>query len=93
MGTTPEAGDQSARSRVNDALEVEILAIHAESKQRYGSRKVHAKLRSSQRVNHKRVAQWWRKNGLICRRVKRRQYTTNSKHGLPVAPNLLNREF
>jgi hypothetical protein len=30
----------SARERANEALEVEIRAIHAESKQRYGSRKV-----------------------------------------------------
>jgi transposase InsO family protein len=83
----------SARARANDALEVEIRAIHAESKQRYGSRKVHAKLHRQRRVNHKRVARLMRKNGLKSRRVKRRKVTTNSKHGLPVAPNLLNREF
>jgi transposase InsO family protein len=83
----------SARARANDALEVEIRAIHAESKQRYGSRKVHAKLRRQRQVNHKRVARLMRKNGLKSRRVKRRTVTTNSKHGLPVAPNLLNREF
>ena len=34
-----------------------------------------------------------RQNGLKSRRVRRRKVTTNSKHGLPVAPNLLNREF
>jgi transposase InsO family protein len=83
----------SARQRANDALEVEIRAIYAESKQRYGSRKVHAQLRRHRRVNHKRVARLMRKNGLKSRRVKRRKVTTNSQHGLPVAPNLLNREF
>jgi len=83
----------SARARANDALEVEIRAIHAESKQRYGSRKVHAKLRRQRQVNHKRVARLMRKNGLKSKRVKRHKFTTNSKHGLPVAPNLLNREF
>jgi transposase InsO family protein len=83
----------SARARANDALEVEIRAIHAESEQRYGSRKVHAKLRRSRRVNHKRVARLMRKNGLKSKRVKRRRVTTNSKHGRPVAPNLLNRAF
>jgi len=83
----------SARSRANDALEVEIRAIHAESRRRYGSRKVHAQLRRRRKVNHKRVARLMRKNGLKSKRVKRRQVTTNSKHGLPVAPNLLNRAF
>jgi putative transposase len=83
----------SARARANDALEVEIRAIHAESKQRYGSRKVHAKLRRQRRVNHKRVARLMRKNGLKSRRVRHHKFTTNSKHGLAVAPNLLNREF
>ena len=83
----------SARERANDALEVEIRAIHAASKQRYGSRKVHAQLRRRRRVNHKRVARLMHKNDLKSRRVKRRRYTTNSKHSLPVAPNLLNREF
>ncbi len=83
----------SARERANTVLEVEIRAIHAESKQRYGSRKVHAKLRRRRRVNHKRVARLMRKNGLKSKRVKPRRFTTNSKHGLPVAPNLLNRAF
>jgi transposase InsO family protein len=83
----------SARARANDALEVEIRAIHAESKQRYGSRKVHAQLRRRRRVNHKRVARLMHKNGLKSRRVKRRRYTTHATPGLPVAPNRLNREF
>jgi transposase InsO family protein len=83
----------SARERANDALEVEIRAIHAESRQRYGSRKVHATLRRHRRVNHKRVARLMRKNGLRSRRARRVKVTTDSEHGLPVAANLLNREF
>jgi transposase InsO family protein len=34
-----------------------------------------------------------RQNGLKARRVKRRYVTTNPRHGLPVAPNRLNRAF
>ena len=83
----------SARARANDALEVEIRAIHRESRQRYGSRKVCAKLRRQRRVNHKRVARLMRKNGLKSKRISRRKFTTHSNHGLPVAPNRLNREF
>jgi transposase InsO family protein len=85
---------ESKRGRANEALLVEIRAIHAQSKQRYGSRKVHAQLRrQKRRVNHKRVARLMRENGLKSRRVKPRRVTTNSKHGLPVASNVLNRAF
>lgn len=69
------ARPESKRGRANEALLVDIRAIHAQSKQRYGSRKVHAQLRRQKR------------------RVKPRRVTTNSKHGLPVASNVLNRAF
>jgi len=32
-------------------------------------------------------------NGIQAKRKKKFKATTNSKHNLPVAPNLLNREF
>jgi transposase InsO family protein len=44
-------------------------------------------------VNHKRVARLMCENGLKSRRVRRRRVTTQSNHGLPVAPNVLSREF
>ena len=75
---------------------VEMRAIHAETKQCYGSRKMKRALeRVGQHVNHKRVERLMRQNGLVSRRFKRRRFkvTTNSNHGLPVAPNVLNREF
>ncbi len=89
---TSQAG--SARARANDALAVEIRAIHKQNKQRYGSRKMRLELiRLGRRANHKRVARLMRENGLFSRRVRRREVTTDSKHSLPVAPNVLNREF
>ncbi len=84
---------ESEGARANDALTVEIRAIHAASKQCYGSRKVCALVRRRQHVNHKRVARLMRQNGLKSKRVRRHKVTTHSQHGLPVAPNLLNREF
>jgi transposase InsO family protein len=84
----------SARARANDALVVEMRAIHAQTKGRYGSRKMqHALGRVGTAVNHKRVARLMRQNGLKSCRVKRYKVTTNSNHGLPVAPNVLNRAF
>ena len=86
--------EKSVRARDNGALVAEIRAIHAESNQVYGSLKVQAELRRrGRRVNHKRVAQLMRQNGLKSRRAKKYKVTTNSAHGLPIAPNLLNREF
>lgn len=83
-----------ARVRANDALLVEIRAIHAQAKGRYGSRKMRYALgRVGMHVNHKRVARLMRQNGLKSCRVKRYKVTTNSNHGLPVAPNVLSREF
>ena len=61
----------------------------------YGSPKVHRDLREQGiRVSRKRVAQLMRQHGLRgrCRR-RRLVCTTESRHALPVAPNLLARRF
>jgi len=39
-------------------------------------------------VNHKRVLELLRENGLLCKRKRFKIITTDSKHGLPVYPNL-----
>lgn len=88
------AAAASARAQANDVLLMEIRAIHAETKGRYGSRKMqHALGRVGIHVNHKRVARLMQQNGLKSCRVKRYKVTTNSNHGLPIAPNVLNRAF
>ncbi len=85
---------RSARQRADDALSVEIGAVHAQSKGRYGVRKVrHALARLGKPASHKRVARLMRQNGLKSRRIRRFKTTTHSNHRLPVAPNVLNREF
>lgn len=94
MGSSDSMG--GSRARENEALLVEMRAIHAETKQRYGSRKMTKVLeRVGIFVNHKRVERLMRQNGLVSRRFKRKRFkqTTDSNHGLPVAPNVLNREF
>jgi putative transposase len=88
---------RSVRQRADDALSVEIRAVHAQSKGRYGVRKVrHALVRLGKSASHKRVARLMRQSGLKSRRIRRFKQTTHSTHsthGLPVAPNVLNREF
>jgi transposase InsO family protein len=47
----------------------------------------------SQRISRKRVARLMRKEGLSARFVRRWRATTDSQHGLPVAPNVVARRF
>jgi transposase InsO family protein len=76
-------------------LGVEVAAIHAESKRRYGSPRIHDELRErGRRVGRKRVARVMRDRGLRARGGRRRRpRTTDSRHALPVAANLLARSF
>lgn len=71
-----------------------IREIHEQSRKLYGSPKVYQKLRQQgEQVNHKRVERLMKEHGVRARRVKKFRATTNSKHTLPVAENLLNRQF
>ena len=82
------------RTQQDQRLGVEIQAIHAETRQRYGSPRVHAELRErGQRVGCKRVARLMRAHGLCARRRRRFRITTDSNHPLAVAPNVLARQF
>jgi transposase InsO family protein len=82
------------RTQQDQRLGVEVQAIHAESRQRYGSPRVHAELRDrGHRVGRKRVARLMRHHGLCARRRRRFRITTDSAHELAVAPNVLARQF
>jgi transposase InsO family protein len=72
-----------------------ITAIFSRSRQTYGSPRVHAELRADgTRIGRKRVARLMRAMGLAARRGRRRTpRTTDSRHDLPVAPNLLGQDF
>ena len=57
---------------------------------RYGYRRVTAELRSrGYVVNSKRVLRLMREDNLLCLKKKFKPVTTDSRHGLPVYPNLL----
>lgn len=85
---------ESARAAGDRALAAEIRDVHADSRGRYGSPRVHAALRAGgRRVGRKRIARLMRGMGLTARRRRRFQRTTDSGHGLPVAPNRLGRDF
>ena len=82
------------RARADERLGLEITAIHAESRQRYGSPRIHAELGDRGcRTSRKRVARLMRERSLAARRRRRFRVTTDSRHSFPVAPNVLARQF
>ena len=86
---------ESPRSVANRALTEDIRLIHAESSGCYGSPRVHATLRQhGRRVGRSRVERLMRRAGLRgLAALPRRARTTNSRHGYPIAPNRLARNF
>jgi len=82
------------RTRADERLGLEIAAIHAESRQRYGSPRIHAELADRGcRTSRKRVARLMRVRGLAARRRRQFRVTTQSHHRFPIAPNVLARQF
>jgi putative transposase len=84
----------SRRALDNQSLDAEIREIYDISKGRYGSPKITQELRDRGRtVGKNRVAARMRKAGLRSKVRRKYKVTTDSKHNLPVAPNLLERDF
>src|SRR5262249_54055024 len=86
---------RSARVLRRDALLVEVRAIHAEVKARYGSPRIHAELLARGHgccVNT--VARIMREASIAAKTARKfRRTTTDSAHDLPVAENHLDRQF
>jgi putative transposase len=84
----------SARQQRRAALAVEIRAIHAEVKARYGSPRIHAELNArGQGCCVNTVAKLMRDAGIAAKTARKFRCTTDSNHDLPVADNILDRHF
>jgi putative transposase len=88
-------GGSPDRERPSDAQVVALMqAIHAEVKCAYGSPRMLDELRGRGfRVGKTRVERLMHEHGIRARHKRRFKATTDSKHGLPVAANLLERNF
>ena len=84
----------SAQQQRRDTLLVEIRALHAEVKARYGSPRIHAELVArGQDCCVNTVAKLMQENGIAAKTARKFRCTTDSNHDRPVADNLLDRQF
>jgi putative transposase len=85
----------SARAASNTMLLAEIRQVHHDSHSRYGSPRVHAALRRQGRdASRGRIERLMRRYGIRAIMARpRRVRTTDSRHDLPIAPNLIARDF
>ena len=85
---------ESTRAVRDRELTASIHAIHAASRETYGSPRVHEELREAGTlVGRKRVERLMREEGIQGRQKRAFRKTTDSNHAFPVAPNLLKRDF
>jgi transposase InsO family protein len=100
-GWLPRAHDSSARNRSApsslsaEALLGHIRAVYAANRGPYGWPRIWRELHAQGiRVGKQRVQRLMQQHGIRARGKRRfRVPTTDSRHGLPIAPNLLNRNF
>jgi putative transposase len=84
----------SPRAQENARLEVEIKAAHERTRQTYGPERLQADLADNGiQVGTHRIRRIRKQLGLRCKQKRKFKATTDSKHSLPVAPNLLDRKF
>ena len=88
--------DIAQRRHLSDeALLVHISAVYAENRGAYGWPRIWRQLRAQGiRVGKQRVQRLMQQHGIQARGKRRfRVVTTDSKHDLPIAPNVLDRNF
>ena len=86
---------ESPRDKANRDLLEKVQRLHGQHHGRYGSPRMHAALRAEGHpVSRGRVERLMRRHGI--RALARRRFrptTTDSRHLLPIAPNLLQQNF
>ena len=84
----------SKRDREEGRLEVEIKAAHQRTRETCGPERLQHELKDQGvEVGICRIRRIRKKLGLRCKQKRKFKATTDSRHALPVAENLLNQEF
>ena len=84
----------SERSKEEMRLEVEINAAHRRTRQTYGAERLqHELAEHGVRVSICRLKRIRGKLGLRCKQKRKFRVTTDSKHELPVAEDMLKQQF
>ena len=91
----PRRPSQPGSGRLSDeALLAHLRAIHAEVRQEYGWPRMTKELCArGHRVGKERVRRLMQQHGMKARGRRKFVVTTDSKHNLPIAPDLLKRDF
>ncbi|MHB1843525.1 MAG: IS3 family transposase [Deltaproteobacteria bacterium] len=85
---------QSAHDLEDERLRVLVHEAHQRGRTYYGSPRVHrALVKQGVHVSRRRIIRLMQEEGLIGRAPRRFKCSTDSRHALPVAANLLDREF
>jgi putative transposase len=84
----------SPRKQENAVLSEQIKEIHQSSRQTYGSPRIHAALIAKGfRIGRQRVVRLMARLGIYAHSKRKFKVTTDSKHHLPIAENVLDRNF
>ena len=84
----------SIRHQKEQAIVILLKQIHRESKSTYGYRRMyHAARLQGLDVGRNRIHRLMKIYGIMARYKRKYKTTTDSRHTLPVAPNLLKRQF
>ena len=90
----PDDGGSDKRHLSDQALLIHIHAIHAQLKGEYGWPRMHKELLArGVRVGKERVRRLMQQHGIRARTKRKFVVTTDSKHHLPIAPDLVQRRF
>ena len=84
----------SVRARENIRLKTEIKAAHQRTRETYGPGRLQSDLADhGVQASVYRIKRIRTELGLRCKQKRKFKATTNSKHALPLSPNLLKRQF
>ena len=84
----------SQRAREDLRLEIEIIAAHKRTRQVYGAENLqHDLAEHGIQTGICRIRRIRKKLGIFCKQKRKFKVTTDSKHNLPVAENILGQQF